>query len=117
MSTTTAVKNTMLDAVTINKIRLHSGATTDGTQNVVQLVGDTNAEAAAAYGPAANGERDLSATVNIATIKATSVVSHFSIWNGTTYLGSKQFTSNSETYSNDGEANVTSAKITVADLA
>ena len=117
MSTTTETKNIMLNALTINKIRLHSAATTDGTQNVVQLVDDTNAEGAASYGAASNGERDVSSTVNITNIKAGETVSHFSIWQGSTYRGSKQFTSNAETYANDGEANITSAKITIADLA
>lgn len=116
MSTTVAVKNTMLDALTITKIRLHSAATTDGTQNVVLKTGDTTAEASVSYDPASGGERDVSATVNIPNIKLGETVWGFSLWNNTTYLGSKQFTSNAETYANEGEANITSAKITVADL-
>jgi hypothetical protein len=46
---------------------------------------------------------------------AGSTVSHYSFWNNSTYLGSKAFTV-AETYSNNGTARVTSAKLTLSDL-
>lgn len=121
MSSTAALKNTMLDSIPATKIRLHSGVTTDGTQNTITLTTAGLAESNATWGASADNagtaERDLSATVSIANLPAGAVVSHFSFWNGTTYLGSKAFDA-SETYTNaDGTANITSAKFTLADVA
>ena len=108
MATTTAFKNQLLDSATITHIQLHSAATADGTTNLV------GTKTACTYGAASNAERDLSAPVDIA-VTAGSTVSHYSFWNNSTYLGSKAFTV-AETYSNNGTARVTSAKLTLSDL-
>jgi len=116
MTTTTAAKNTMLDSLTVNKIRLHSGATTNGTQNKVLLQdGSSEAEAACVYAAAANAERDLSNPVAITGLDANSTVSHFSLWNNTTFVASRAFNT-SEVYNGaNGTANINTAKFTLSD--
>lgn len=111
MSFTTPTKNLALDAIPINLIKLHSGDPgAAGTANTI-----AGASAACVYAAAANAERDLDAAVPV-TVPAGASVSHFSVWEGTTFRGGKAFTSNPETYANEGVANVTSAKITLADV-
>jgi hypothetical protein len=80
----------------------------DGTSNQI-----SGASAAAAYGVAANGERDLSEPVEI-NVPAESVVSHYSVWDGATFKYGDAFDSDPETYANAGIAVVASAKVTVA---
>lgn len=115
MGIATPSKDIMLDALSIDTIKLHSadpGA--DGTLNPVN-----GATAAVTYGNAANGERDLTAAVDVPISDAGSVVAWFSVWNtsGTVLVATKQFTGASETYANaNGTARVTSAKLTVTDV-
>lgn len=120
MSSTTETKNIMLDALNITKIRLHTGATTDGTQNTITKSTSGLAEIAVTYAVSANGERDLSAPVaieNLPVISNPEKVSHFSLWDGTAYRASAAFVT-PESYENvDGVANVTSAKFTISDVA
>jgi hypothetical protein len=110
MPLTTATKNTMLDSFTPNLIKLHSGAPgAAATQNLI-----AGASKACVYDAAANGERDLSAAVEI-DIPQGETVSHYSVWEGATLRSYDEFDSNAETYANAGKANVTSAKISLPD--
>lgn len=108
MPLTTATKNTMLDAIAPNLIKLHSGApSAAGDQNLI-----AGASKACTYAAATNGERDLSAAVEI-DVPLGATVSHYSVWQGATLRSYDAFDSNAETYANAGKANVTSAKITL----
>lgn len=101
--------NEAANGITLNIIKLHNGdAGADGTSN--QLAG---ASAAAAYGVAANGERDLSEPVEV-NVPPGAVVSHYSVWDGATFKCGNVFDSEPETYANAGVAVVASAKVTSA---
>lgn len=110
MPLTTATKNTMLNAIVPDLIKLHSGDPT-ATGNAATISG---ANKACSYSAAANGERDLAAAVEI-DVPLGATVSHYSVWQGTTLRSYDQFDSNAETYANAGKANVTSAKISMPD--
>ena len=108
MPLTTATKNIMLDAITPDSIKLHSGdPTAAGTAN--EITGTTKA---CTYAAAVNGERDLSATLEI-DVPLGATVSHYTVWQGATLRAYHPFDSNPETYANAGKANVTSAKISL----
>ncbi|MGE6417406.1 hypothetical protein ACQKDY_06700 [Alteromonas macleodii] len=100
--------NEAANGMTLNTIKLHNGDVgADGTSN--QIAG---ASAAATYGSAANSERDLSESVEV-NVPADSVVSHYSVWDGTTFKYGNVFDSEPETYANAGIAVVASAKVTL----
>ncbi len=110
MPLTTLTKNLMLNAMTPDLIKLHSGdPTATGAQNLI-----AGANKACAYAAAANGERDLDAAVEV-DIPEGETVSHYSVWQGATLRSYDEFDSNAETYANAGKANVTSAKIKLPD--
>jgi len=90
-------------------IKLHSGLPgATGTANVI-----AGAQAAVTYVAGAAGEIDVSAAVTIAVPQG-ATVSHFSLWDATVLLAEEVFTSNAETYANAGQANITSAKVTIS---
>lgn len=96
-------------AAVIDLIKLHSGAPgAAGTANVI-----ASAESACTYAAGAAGVIDLASTVEV-DVGGGATVSHFSLWDGTSFQAGEVFTSNAETYSNAGKANVTSASITVS---
>ena len=112
MPLTTATKNVMLNAVTPDSIKLHSGdPTAAGTANAI-----AGATKACAYAAAANGERELSAAVEV-DVPEGETVSHYTVWEGATLRAYHPFDSNPETYANAGKANVTSAKISLPEPA
>ena len=107
MSSTVAVKNTMLDALTIDTIKLHSAdPAPDGVAGQI-----SGASAACSFNAAANGSRQMAADVPI-SIPAGTTVTHYSLWNGSTYLMSKAFTT-SETFSNAGTANILASQTSI----
>ena len=107
MEITVAALNAAADAQTLNTLKLHSGpAGTNGTAN--QIPG---ASVAATYAPASNGYRDLASAVDV-PVSAGDTVSHFSVWNGSTFVFGDVLDTNAETYSNDGTARVNSARLT-----
>lgn len=68
-------KNSMLDAVVIDKIQLHSGDPgSNGTNNVLGSLTD------ATFDAAAQGIRQLSADVAFSSLGASASVTWFSIW-------------------------------------
>lgn len=80
----TAAKNTMLDALTMDRVRLHSGDPgASGTSNTIGAFGLT----AATFAAASSGERVLSSDVAFSGGSAAQSVTHFSIWSnsGPTY--------------------------------
>ena len=98
--------NEAANGMTLNTIKLHNGDVgVNGTSN--QIAG---ASAPATYGVAANGERDLSESVEV-NVPADSVVSHYSVWDGTTFKYGNVLDSNPETFSNAGIAVIASAQV------
>lgn len=110
MPLTTATKNTMLDAIAPDLIKLHSGNPTS-TGAAATIAGATKA---CSYSVSVNGERELAAPVEI-DVPLGATVSHYSVWQGAILRSYSAFDSNAETYTNAGTANVTSAKISMPD--
>ena len=82
----TAAKNTMLDALTIDRIRLHDGDPgADGTGN---QIADTLV--AATFAAASSGERALSTDVDYTELTPLQSVTYVSFWDSTgpTFHGS-----------------------------
>jgi hypothetical protein len=91
MPFSTTAKNTMLDALTPNRVRLHSGDPgAAGTANTIAAYGLT----AATFATAASGERAMSSDVAFSGGAALQSVTYYSVWNATgpTFLGSGQIT-------------------------
>lgn len=114
MEITVAALNAAADAQTLNTLKLHSGPVgANGTSN--QIAG---ASVAATYAAAANGYRDLASAVDV-PVSAGDTVSHFSVWNGSTFIYGNSLKDingdpTSETYTNSGTARVNSARLTFA---
>lgn len=84
MGFTTGAKNSMLDALLPTKIRLHSGDPGgSGTSNALGA-GTSDATFSAASG----GERVLASDVSVTDLAANQSVTYFSVWAGSTFLGS-----------------------------
>jgi hypothetical protein len=112
----TSAKNTMLDALTANRVRLHSGDPgASGTNNTIAAYGLTTATFAAA----ASGERAMSGDVAFSGAAASQPVTFFSVWNSTgpTFLGSGQITSGDVAANAAGEYTLkgTDTKLRVTD--
>jgi hypothetical protein len=116
-----AAKNTMLDALTVDRLSLHSGAPgTDGLSN--ELSGGTPAYArkACVYAAASGGERLLNADVTFDVPASTSVqyVGKWNYNNGTMiFHGSDQVTT--ESYGAQGQyiVKATTSKLSLTDPA
>jgi len=109
MEITVAALNVAADAQTLNTLKLHSGPVgANGTSN--QIAG---ASVAATYAAASNGYRDLASAVDV-PVSAGDTVSHFSVWNGATFVFGDVLDTAPETYANDGTARVNSARLTFA---
>lgn len=100
MPFTDAAKNTMLDALTPNRIRLHSGAPGDGTANALGAGLST-----ATFAAAASGERALASAVTVTGLTANQSITHFSVWNSTgpVLIGTAAITSGDATANASGE--------------
>ena len=97
-------------ANSVNLIKLHSGPVgASGTANVV-----IGAQGTPIYTNQGGGVVDVESTLTVQT-PAASTVSHFSLWNNSTFLGGNILGS-SENYTNAGEANITSAAINITAL-
>ena len=87
MGFSTTAKNTMLDALTVDRIQLHSGDPgADGTANVI-----ANTKVAATFSAASSGERPLATAVNYTGLTPGQSVTYVSFWKdaGTVFHGSK----------------------------
>ncbi len=90
MSFPTVAKNQMLDGLTVDRVRLHSGDPgSDGTANQVGSL------VAATFSAASSSSRVLSAAVDFTGLSASQSVTWFSVWlnAGTVYKGKGQITS------------------------
>lgn len=84
-------KNSMLDSLTADRVRLHSGAPgAAGTDNTIAEAPLT----AAVFNAAGSGERLLNANVAFAGLVASQAVTHYSAWTaaGSVFLGSSALT-------------------------
>jgi hypothetical protein len=82
----TTAKNAMLDALTLDRIRLHSGAPgAAGTDNALGA-----GLSAATFAAASSGSRALSSGVAVTGLSASQSVTHFSVWtnSGSVFRGS-----------------------------
>ena len=116
-----AAKNSMLDALTVDRLSLHSGAPgTDGLSNEITGGSPAYARKACVYDAAASGERLLNASVTF-DVPASASVQYVGKWsnNGGTMIfhGSDQVTT--ETYGAQGQYIVTgtTSKLSLTDPA
>lgn len=98
-------KNSMLDAVVIDKIRLHSGD--PGSSGISNALGADFVDAT--FSAAASGARQLSADVSFTGLGASAAVLWFSIWGLTgmieTFRGAAEITTGDNVA--DGSGNYT----------
>ena len=86
MGFSTATKNAMLDAITIDAIRLHSGDPgASGTSNALGA-----GLSAATFDAASSGARALNSSVAVTGLAADQSVTYFSVWttSGAVFRGS-----------------------------
>lgn len=86
MPFSTATKNAMLDSLTLDRIRLHSGDPgAAGTSNTLGA-----GLSAATFSAASSGSRALASDVDVTGLSASQSVTHFSVWtnSGTVFRGS-----------------------------
>lgn len=90
MPYSTTAKNSMLDALTADRVRLHSGAPgASGTDN--QLGAGLSV---ASFAAAGSSQRQLSSDVTVTGLAPSQGVTHYSVWTnaGTVFLGSNAVT-------------------------
>ena len=99
MPFSTAAKNTMLDSLTVNRVRLHSGD--PGASGTDSALGSLTT---AVFQAASGGERVLDANVELTGLGAGQAVSYVSFWqaSGTVFHGSKTLTGSGQA-NDDGE--------------
>jgi hypothetical protein len=96
-----ATKNAMLDAITFNGIRLHSGAPgASGTDNFVD-----SAIASATFSSASSSSRALASAVEVTGLAANQSVTHYSVWTtaGAVFRGSGTISSGDVAANSAGE--------------
>ena len=112
----TTAKNLALDAITVDRIRLHSGAPgSAGTDNPLGA-----GLSAATFNAASGGERALDAGVQVTGLDPNQSVTHFSLWlnSGTVFRGGFAITSGDVTANSAGEYTLaTGTKMTATDPA
>lgn len=118
MAFSTAAKNSMLDALTVDLLSLHSGDPgASGTSN--EISGGGYARAAATFAAASGGERALSTAVDFTGTAAQSVT-YVGFWKNDTedvFHGSKALTGDSA-FNSAGEFRITTAtKLSITDPA
>lgn len=114
MPFSTATKNAMLDAITFDRIRLHSGAPgAAGTDNALGA-----GLSAATFSAASGGSRALASGVAVTGLSASQSVTHFSVWtnSGTVFRGSGAITSGDVAANSAGEYTLaTGTTLTLSD--
>ena len=101
MPYSTAAKNLMLDALTADRVRLHSGAPgAAGTDNALGA-----GLSSATFAAASSAERALSSDVTVTGLTASQSVTHFSVWKntGTVFEGSGSITTGDVAANSAGE--------------
>jgi hypothetical protein len=106
MPFSTTAKNTMLDALTADRARLHSGD--PGAAGTSNALGSLTASTFAA---AASGERALSAPVAFTGLTALQPVTYYSVWKntGTVFEAAAQITAGDVAANAAGEYTLTTA--------
>lgn len=104
----TAAKNLMLDALTADRVRLHSGDPgASGTSNTLGSL------TTAVFAAASSGARALNAAVDFTGLGASQSVTWYSVWNNNggspIFLGRGQITSGDVTANAAGEYTLTTA--------
>lgn len=103
MPFSTTALNAMLDGATFNAIRLHSGDPgAAGTNNALGA-----GTSAATFNAASSGSRTLNADVTVTGLSASQSVTHFSVWNSATFMGSGSISSGDVTANASGEYTLT----------
>lgn len=117
MGATTAVKNAMLDAVTVTQMSLHSAD--PGVTGANEISGGSPAYArkAVTLAAAANGARSV-ASMPVFDVPGGVTVSHWALWNGSTFLWGGPLktaggASTSETWTNQGTFTPTAVSVTL----
>lgn len=101
-----AAKNTMLDALTADRVRLHDGD--PGASGTANELGSLET---AAFSAASGSERALDAPVEVTGLSANQSVTWFSVWNssGPVFLGKGEITSGDTAANAAGEFTLTTA--------
>jgi hypothetical protein len=97
----TTAKNLMLDALVLDRIRLHSGAPgAAGTDNALGA-----GLSAATFAAASSSSRALSSNVTVTGLAANQSVTHFSVWtnSGSVFRGSGTISSGDVTANAAGD--------------
>ena len=115
MPFSTTAKNAMLDALTCNRVRLHSGAPgSAGTDNQLGAGLET-----ASFNAAGSGTRTMNGDVPVTGLSANQSVTHFSVWNSTgpAFQGSGAITSGDVNANAAGEYTLkgTTTTLTISD--
>ena len=114
----TAAKNSMLDALTVNQAQLHNGD--PGAAGTANRVGGANGEAAVTFASADGGERAVQSAVDFTGLDGDQSVTWVSFWNtsGSVFQGKAQVTSGDVAANAAGEWTLTTAtKLTITDPA
>jgi hypothetical protein len=111
----TTAKNLALDAITVDRVRLHSGAPgASGTDNALGA-----GLSAATFNAASSAERLLASDVTVTGLSAAQSVTHFSVWlnSGTVFRGGFAITSGSVNADGAGQyvLKATTTKLTASD--
>ena len=106
----TTALNAMLDALTVNTAKLHSGDPgAAGTSN--ELTGGSYASKSVTFGSASSGTRTQTGTA-VFDVPAGSTVAYVTFWNNSTFIASDPVTS--ESYAGDGTYTLQSSTLTVS---
>jgi hypothetical protein len=108
-------KNLALDAITVDRIRLHSGSPgSAGTDNALGA-----GLSAATFSAASSAERLLASDVTVTGLSAAQSVTHFSVWlnSGTVFRGGFAITSGAVNADGAGQyvLKATTTKLTASD--
>lgn len=99
MSLAEAAIHEALDGITVDGVRLHSGDPgAAGTSNALGA-----GISAATFNAAVGGERQLNADILVTGLAASQAVTHFSLWDSTTFKGSGSITSGDTAANSSGE--------------
>jgi hypothetical protein len=106
MAFSTVAKNQALDAIIVDRVRLHSGDPgASGTSNALGSL------TAATFAAASSGSRVLSGNVDLTGLGASASVTYWTAWlnAGTVYKGSGTISSGDTTANSSGEYRLTTA--------
>lgn len=113
MGFSTTAKNDMLDALTADRVRLHSGD--PGAAGTSNALGSLET---ASFAAASSGARALASDVDVTGLSASQSVTYFSVWDNNggspVFLGSGQITSGDVAANAAGEYTLKASTTTLA---